>query len=84
VTQAYTNVFPDTTRVSILAVTTLRSSLSMYVFFVCNHFFSLLLFVSSSPEFTFRISLVSVNYIKYVNIAINFISLMIFGKEFKL
>jgi hypothetical protein len=36
------NLFPDTTRVSILAVITLRNSLSMYVFFVYNNFFSLL------------------------------------------
>jgi hypothetical protein len=35
-TQAYKSLFPDMTSVSILAVTTLSSSLSIYVFFVYN------------------------------------------------
>jgi hypothetical protein len=35
-TQAYINLFPDTASASIPVVTTLRSSLSMYVFFVYN------------------------------------------------
>jgi transposase len=39
-TQAYTNLFPDTTNASVPAVSTLKSSLSMYVFFVYNNFFS--------------------------------------------
>jgi hypothetical protein len=39
------NLFPDTTSASIQVVTSLRSSLSMYLFFVCNKFlFSLLVF----------------------------------------
>jgi hypothetical protein len=44
-TQAYKNVFPDTTSTSIPVVTTLRSSLSMYVLFVCNNFFFIACFV---------------------------------------
>jgi hypothetical protein len=43
---AYRNVFFDSTSASVLAVTMLRSSLSMYVFFI-----------NSSLEFTFRIAL---------------------------
>jgi hypothetical protein len=35
-TQAYKNLFPDKTTASVPAVTALRSSLSMYVFFVYN------------------------------------------------
>jgi hypothetical protein len=38
-TQAYTNLFPDTTVDSFLAVTTLRCRWSMYVLFVQNNFF---------------------------------------------
>jgi hypothetical protein len=38
------NLFPDTTNASIQAVTTLRSSLNMYLFSVYNHFFSHCLF----------------------------------------
>jgi hypothetical protein len=56
-TGAYNNLFPDTT-VSIPAATTMRSSLSMYVFFVNNIFFLTACFVNSSPEVTFRIALV--------------------------
>jgi hypothetical protein len=41
-TQAYKNVFPDTTSASIQAVTTLRSSLSMYLFFVYSNIFFLI------------------------------------------
>jgi hypothetical protein len=40
-TQAYTSLFLNMTSASILAVTTLRSVLSMYVFFGIQHFFSL-------------------------------------------
>jgi hypothetical protein len=35
-TQAYKTLFPETTGVSIPTVTTLRSSLSMYIFFTYN------------------------------------------------
>jgi hypothetical protein len=35
-TQAYKNFFPNTTSISIPAMTTLRGSLSMCVFFVYN------------------------------------------------
>jgi hypothetical protein len=42
-TQAYKNIFPDTTYTSIPAVTMLRSRLSMYLFFVYNNFFFSLL-----------------------------------------
>jgi hypothetical protein len=42
-TQAYTNIFPDTNS-SIPKLTMLRSSLSMYVFFVYNNFFSYCIF----------------------------------------
>jgi hypothetical protein len=55
--QAYKNLFPDTS-VSILAVTTLRSSLSMYIF-VYNNFFLISCFFNSSSVVTFRITLVS-------------------------
>jgi hypothetical protein len=42
-TQAYKNLFPNTTSASILVVTMVRSSLSMYVFFLYNNcVFSLL------------------------------------------
>jgi hypothetical protein len=42
------NLFPDTTNASIPAVTTLRSSLSVYVFFVYNkNFLSLLVLLTS-------------------------------------
>jgi hypothetical protein len=40
-------LFPDTINASITAVTTLRSSLSMYVFFVYNDFFLIACFFSS-------------------------------------
>jgi hypothetical protein len=47
-TQAYKNLFLNTTSTSIPAVTTLRSSLSMYV---CSKiFFIIACFVNSSPE----------------------------------
>jgi hypothetical protein len=55
--KAYRNLFPDT-NISIPAVTTMRRSLSMYVFFVNNTFFLIACFVNSSPEVTFRIVLV--------------------------
>jgi hypothetical protein len=49
--QTYKNLFPDTTSASIPAVTTLRSSLIMYVLFVYNTFFPLnACFVNSSLE----------------------------------
>jgi hypothetical protein len=48
-TQTYKNLFPDTSA-SILTVTALRSSLSIYVFFVCNKLF------------TFQITLVLFNW----------------------
>jgi hypothetical protein len=58
--QAYKNLFPDTSA-SIPAVTTLRSSLSMYVFFVYNNFFSLVAcFRKRFPEAAFQIALISV------------------------
>jgi hypothetical protein len=43
-TQAYKNLFHDRTSASIKALTTLRSSFSLYLFFVCNHLFSRYLF----------------------------------------
>jgi hypothetical protein len=55
--RAYKNLFPDTTSVSILVVTTLRSSLSMYVFLVYDNFFSLLVLLTARREVTFRIAL---------------------------
>jgi hypothetical protein len=61
-TQAYKNLFPDTTSASIQAVTTLKSSLNMYLFFVYNNFFSHCLFFNSSPEVTFRIALISLGF----------------------
>jgi hypothetical protein len=41
------NLLPDKTSASIPAVTTLRSSVSMYLFFVYNTFFSLLVFLTA-------------------------------------
>jgi hypothetical protein len=56
-TQAYKK-FPDMTSASIPTVTTLRSSLSMDVFFVYNKFvFLIACFVNSSPEVTLQIAL---------------------------
>jgi hypothetical protein len=47
-TQAYKNLFPDTTNASILVVTTLGSTLHMHVFFVYNRiFFSLLVLLTA-------------------------------------
>jgi hypothetical protein len=48
-TQAYRNLCPNATSASIPAVTTLRSSLSMYIFYVYveNLFFSLLVFLTA-------------------------------------
>jgi hypothetical protein len=45
--QVYRNLYLNMTSVSIPAVTTLRSSLSMYVFFAYNNFFSLLVLVTA-------------------------------------
>jgi hypothetical protein len=59
--QAYKNLFPDMTNTSVTAVTTLRTSLSMYalyVFFVYNNLFLIACFVNSSQEVTFIIALV--------------------------
>jgi hypothetical protein len=53
------HLFPDTTNASFPTVTTLRSSLSVYLVFVYNTIFYLIAcFVKSSPEVTFRIVLV--------------------------
>jgi hypothetical protein len=52
--QVYENLFPDTISASVPTVTKLRSSLSMFVFFV----FFIACFVNSSPDVTFRIALV--------------------------
>jgi hypothetical protein len=60
-TQAYKNLFPVMISVSVPAVTTLRSSLSMYVLFL----FFIACFVSWSPEVTFRIALIC-TYIYYI------------------
>jgi hypothetical protein len=56
-TQAYKNLFPDTSA-SISVVTMLWSSLSMYVIFHIIIFFLIACFVNSSPDVTFRIALV--------------------------
>jgi hypothetical protein len=50
--QAYWNLLPDTTSASIPAVTTLRSSLNMYVFLYIIKFFLIVCFVNSSLEVT--------------------------------
>jgi hypothetical protein len=48
-------------------VTTLRSSVRMYVFFVYNNFFLIACFINSSPEVTFQIALVNCEFwTKYV------------------
>jgi hypothetical protein len=52
------NLFPDKSA-TIPAVTMLRSSLSMHVFFVYNTFFPIACFVNCSPEVIFRTALVS-------------------------
>jgi hypothetical protein len=46
-TQAYKSLFPGTIRASIPAVTTLRSRLIMYVFFVYNNIFSLFVLLTA-------------------------------------
>jgi hypothetical protein len=51
------NLFANT-GTSVPAVTMLRSSVSMYVFFVHNKFFLIACFGDSSLEVTFRIALV--------------------------
>jgi hypothetical protein len=52
-------LIPDRTSASIQAVTTLRSSVSTYLFSVYNAiFFLIACFFNSSPEVTFRIALV--------------------------
>jgi hypothetical protein len=56
-TQTYKNLLHDMTGASVLAVTTLRSSWSMYIFSLIL-FFLIPYFVSSSPEVTFWITLV--------------------------
>jgi hypothetical protein len=56
-TQAYNILFPNTTSTSVPAVTMLRSTLSIYVFFVNNIFFLIACFVNRSPEAIFRIAL---------------------------
>jgi hypothetical protein len=58
-TQAYKILFFYTTSVSVLVVTALRSSLSMYIFFVYNNIFLLIAcFVNSSLDITFWITLI--------------------------
>jgi hypothetical protein len=64
-TQAYKNLFPDMTSASIPAVTVLRSSLCMYVFFVYK-FFQIDGFVTSSWEVTMRIAVIFKNCINFV------------------
>jgi hypothetical protein len=54
------NLFPDTASALILAVTTLRSNLSMYVFLYIINSFLTSCVVNSSPGVTFRIALVLV------------------------
>jgi hypothetical protein len=46
-TQTYKNLFPDTTSASILMVTILRSSLSMYFLYTITLFFSLLVMLTA-------------------------------------
>jgi hypothetical protein len=58
--QAYKNVFPDNTSASVLALTMLRSSWSIYVFFVYNNFFLIACFVNSSPKVAIWIALVHI------------------------
>jgi hypothetical protein len=48
----------DITSATVPSVTSLRSSLSMYIFFVYNKFSCSHCFVNSSAEVTFRIALV--------------------------
>jgi hypothetical protein len=63
-THAYKNLFPNTSA-SITLVTMLRSSLSMYIFFVYNKiFFIVACFVNSSPKVTSWIALISVDSLR--------------------
>jgi hypothetical protein len=57
-TKANKSLFPDTTSISMPAMTMLRCSLSTYVFFVYNILFLIACFVNSSSEVTFQIALV--------------------------
>jgi hypothetical protein len=52
------NLFPYDTNASVLAVTTLKSSISIYICFVYNNFFVIACFVNSSPKVAFWIALV--------------------------
>jgi hypothetical protein len=54
----HTKTYPFMTSASVPAVTTLRSSLSVNVFFVYNNFFLIACFVNSTLEVPFQISLV--------------------------
>jgi hypothetical protein len=57
-TEAYKNLFPNKT-VSIPAMNMLRSSLSIYIYFVYNEFYFLIAsFVNSSVEVTFQIAFI--------------------------
>jgi hypothetical protein len=56
-TQGYKNVFPNMTGSSILAITTLWSSSSMYILYIYI-FFLIACFINSSLEVIFHISLV--------------------------
>jgi hypothetical protein len=60
--QPYRNPFPDMTVASIPAVTMLRSSLNMCIFFVHNQIVYLLVacFVTSLAEVTFQIALIAI------------------------
>jgi hypothetical protein len=62
-TWTYKNLLPDKTSASILAVTMLRSNLSMYVFFVYNNFFLIACFVDNSLDLTFWIDLTHKTYL---------------------
>jgi hypothetical protein len=55
-TQAYRNLLPDTKSASVPAVTTLRSTLSMYIILYIITFFLISCLFNSSPEVIFRIA----------------------------
>jgi hypothetical protein len=64
-TQAYINLFTDTTGASILVGSTLRYSLSIYIFFVYNTLFSRdACFFNSTPDVTYWIAIMSVRHLQ--------------------
>jgi hypothetical protein len=61
-TQTCKNLHPNMTGASILPLTTLRSSLSIYIFLAYNNIIFFLFLVNGSPEVTFGIAFIYTVY----------------------